>query len=265
MSNYNSASRILDLIRKARSLSGKHYPSDIYTWIEVFKLSGYKSHHAHSKLLRLIGLLVEELNLLGVKLQQKGYEQHVFQTEIEKLRGYFSIESLYRTGTHEKTRFYLDQRNISVLALALKHWSEVLGSDAKPIPVAEYNALADEGAAFLNWVYTSDLSGPMQRFVINQIEAIREALREYHIVGPVAFSNGIIQLATNTVQFAAMPKDCKRPEDKVAHEANLRLGRCWGWMEGWTKKSQEPLYLMASRILQNAGTFVSGDTLFASR
>jgi hypothetical protein len=184
----NPAARVYSVLRKVKDTGAKHV---IDGFANVFGVSPDE----HGEIFRKLGLLSLELDELSLRLQEIGNQHYldIYLKTLPRLKKIFAFQNFlipwdqYRSG-------YLFEDDLKTLefcsAILSTHSPEqVLGED-------ELKSLLEEVNALWNEVLSSGLEKELKTKILDCLDQIRQAIRDYQILGTAgverALSTGIV-------------------------------------------------------------------------
>lgn len=198
----NSAGRILEIVNRAQPSSNK---SAIDGWADVFEVpetvTGLERQHEVSKLL---GVLTQEIRSMERQLRSHGVGDELIGNYVDQLAQSAAIGNL---GNHWQN--LVTNHLGSEVRLSLRWFNYVLPEEKLAASAEDLQQLEELLADLEEKARSEGIPPSLADFIHRQVAAVRDALRQYPIGGPVA-------LRSATRQMAA---DIALDEDEIRHAA----------------------------------------------
>ncbi|MFT7773239.1 hypothetical protein [Roseateles sp.] len=243
-SRQNSAGRIEVLVLRSDGVANLGGPDG---WAEVFGISedvaGVDRHHAVAKLL---SALTEEIRMMERQLKEAGVPDDLLLPTTHQLAQSASIGNLANNFHNIRSNHFGSDVRLSLRWFKHTLPEETIVATADDLAELEQLLAEVEGKVAVEGIPES-----LAVFVRKQIAAIRDALRQYPIGGPVALKRATRAMAADIhLDEDEIRQASQAGDPKAVAEAGLTLRKAWdkavvvaGDVEKFSKAGQGALSL----------------------
>lgn len=185
MSKYNSATRIYNILNQAVNQNREGRVID--TWAKVFNVNMPDSPKRSLAITRLVGILYEEVELAHELTKQTDLPPDLYEDVFFHVYNSLNIDILPNPW-----RDYANNLNPMVMR-SLMFVGQKLDHEEDPIEEEVLNTLLEELDQLEKEVRDGDLPGEIKAFLLRHFLILRNAIRNYTILGKKSFRNAFSQ------------------------------------------------------------------------
>ncbi len=201
-SRQNSAGRIESLIIRGDAVANL---SALDGWAETFEIPAeIKGLERHNEVAKLLAALTHEIRLMDRQLMEAGVPEDLRRHYVEQLGQAASVSNLGNQWHNIRTNHLGAE-----VRLSLRWFKHILPEEVLSATVEDLAELETLLGELEEKIAMDGIPASLSAFVHKQVAAIRDALRQYPIGGPVA-----LKRATR-----AMVADIHLDEDEIRHAA----------------------------------------------
>lgn len=187
--NKNSASRIKQLLEKAKAIPNKGVSE---VWKEIFKIETDNNNKLYFEVSRCLNLLHDEIEFMRTEMASTEYSAYLYDPFLNKINQIIGVHTI--TSSWDG---YQKQITPEII-LCLGFCSEILPPDEKEIPEEQIEEITNLVQSLESSITDSELPAYTKRIINKHITNIREAIESYTVVGAKAF-NEVVQAAYGEV------------------------------------------------------------------
>jgi hypothetical protein len=233
--NINPAFRVARLLDKAASQQGHLKPLEV--WGRVFEFGDKYSLYTF-EIVKMMGLLYDEVLLTLAKMQATDYSDHLYTEAINNAREALDV------GALESSQWSSKEHLLSIQTRQALHFcAELLPDEEEFILDTELEQLWEQLQALRTAVVDSSVPGQVKTFVLEQIGIIEQAIRNYPIIGIRAFRSALPEGVASFIENREMVRNVLDAEDvdkEVREEVQEQLTilrRIWGQVQSVAEKT----------------------------
>ena len=239
--HFNAASRVHALFEKA--VPTQDHISVLNTWKKVFNISIGEAYKERTAVATTLGMVAEQLDNVFLQMSLTNYSQDIYQFVINRLHEALSYNALDDSWGGQKSK--LDPPTLN----SLRWLSETIPSEGLRINTEDLDLLREQLIALRNDVLEGTSSEEAKRFLLQQIEVLLKAIREYDIVGNVVFTAAYNTTRTDVTLKRALFEASS--DDEGFRNAWERFTQCWIWIKDRSEDIQVLLTLYDAAQLAN--------------
>lgn len=246
----NSAKRLLYYLEKARRASAKLSTASV--WETAFGLRNDDPDLIYQRL----SLIRYELDQVEKKIAEKGFSSDLYLPYIEQIRSVISSKNI--DAPWENYRPKLDE----IAFLAIRWCSEIIGQESTA-DLGGLEKLLEELMKFKTSLEKNKIEGIIYNFVINQINIIEQAIKDYPISGQAAIKKAYKEKYIDIVEKTEDLKDHVLSNNDKNYLNQLK--NIWEKFDSATNKitnvykkikDVKSIYIENKETVDNAGVFL---------
>jgi hypothetical protein len=238
----NSAFRIHKII----SSTTNQQPNSptLGVWATAFDIKESSGTKIGLKVAQRLGSLLNELNLMKIQLLKYGFEEEIYNTEIQHIE--LAIDPVYFNSTWNSVTQYLTPTTIKSIQI----FSQSLPNEETEISSDEINELFVRLSELESFLENSTLPERLILLIISQISLIRDALYEYPIAGEKALREAI------RYAKGEYPEVEDLINENISKQEIQKLGEIWSKVDGLSKKAVQVKDVFET--IEKGWDFISG-------
>lgn len=200
MPRHNAAGRLYYFLSKAQQAPADT-PEAADVWAKVLGLAGSSLPDTDARVATQLTLLRQQLSQIRLALTTKGIAKDTWSTALDRAGNAINqrlLGSKWNTVTQ-----HLTPDTMAVLALL----PEILPEDEVALDDETSTALEVHLSELLEHIEASSLPLDLRAFLINQVNAALDALRDYPLRGPVVFAEASDRAAADWAVNQSLVRD----------------------------------------------------------
>jgi hypothetical protein len=237
----NAAHRLDQILREAQAKQGDI--STVEVWTQVFRITGSDAPTTAVEVARLVGLLRDQLNEVERKMRTTSVRPQRYESAFNHLSNALDVQTLSRPWNQ------LNQYLRPEVLDAIGWCADTLPAEEDVIDPDHLAHFEEEVRVFGERIADSDLPDYVKAFILQQVDIIEQAIREYPVTGARAFRRGYVN---SFVNFTENQDTFLEREDE---EEMQTLRTFWSQLQDYAQKAGPWIAIgqAAARILELTG------------
>lgn len=218
----NSAYRIINILNKA--MTQQEGLQNLDVWSNVFEINSNNPSLKINKVTEKLLLLENELNNTKLLMNKAPISKDNYKTALNAVQNVLNSNNLFNKWAQQRPILTREVFNL------LDICSQLIPHEEDEITEEEINKILNEIEKLKKTIEEGNFSEQLQAFVIQQINLIEDAIKDYYIIGIRAFKSAFYE--AHTILF----RDQEIIKTDEGKKITKKIGNIWNLISTFSNK-----------------------------